>query len=35
VENVAAANEYHWMAGKYLKYACPLGCNDLPVNSHH
>ena len=24
VENVAAANEYHWMAGNFLKYAGPL-----------
>lgn len=34
VENVAAPNEYHWMAGNYLKYAGPLGWNDLPVDSH-
>jgi hypothetical protein len=34
VENVAAANEYHWMAGNYLKYAGPLGWNDIPVDSH-
>ena len=34
VENVAAANEYHWMAGNYLKYAGPLTWNDLPVDSH-
>jgi hypothetical protein len=34
VENVAAANEYHWMAGNYLKYAGPLKWNDLPVDSH-
>jgi hypothetical protein len=24
LENVAAANEYHWMAGNFLKYAGPL-----------
>jgi (4-O-methyl)-D-glucuronate---lignin esterase len=34
VENVAAANEYHWMAGNFLKYAGPLTWNDLPVDSH-
>ena len=34
VENVAAPNEYHWMAGNYLKYAGPLGWNDLPVDAH-
>lgn len=34
VENVAAANEYHWMAGNYLKYAGPLKPSDLPVDSH-
>jgi len=35
VENVAAPNEYHWMAGNYLKYAGPLTANDLPVDAHH
>ncbi|GAB3166547.1 alpha/beta hydrolase family protein [Telluribacter humicola] len=34
VENVAAASEYHWMAGNFIKYAGPLGWNDLPVDSH-
>ena len=34
VENVAATNEYHWMAGNFLKYAGTLGWNDLPVDSH-
>jgi hypothetical protein len=34
VENVAAPNEYHWMAGNYLKYAGPLKWDDLPVDSH-
>src|SRR5207248_7204854 len=34
VENVAAPNEYHWMAGNFLKYAGPLTWNDLPVDSH-
>lgn len=34
VENVAGSNEYHWMAGNFLKYAGPLTWNDLPVDSH-
>jgi hypothetical protein len=34
VENVAAVNEYHWMAGNFLKYAGPLAWSDLPVDSH-
>ena len=34
VENVAARNEYHWMAGNFLRYAGPLNWNDLPVDSH-
>jgi hypothetical protein len=34
LENVAAAQEYHWMAGNFLKYAGPLHPNDLPVDSH-
>ena len=34
VENVAAPNEYHWMAGNYLKYAGPLTWDDLPVDAH-
>ena len=34
IENVASANEYHWMAGNFLKYAGPLKWNDLPVDSH-
>src|SRR5262249_3082274 len=33
VENVAATNEYHWMAGNFLKYAGPLTANDMPVDS--
>lgn len=32
VENVLAANEYHWMAGNYFKYGGHW--NDLPVDSH-
>ena len=34
LENVAAVNEYHWMAGNFLKYAGPLTPNELPVDSH-
>ncbi len=34
LENVAAPNEYHWMAGNFLKYAGPLNVGDLPVDSH-
>jgi hypothetical protein len=34
VENVAATNEYHWMAGNFIRYAGPLNWNDLPVDSH-
>ncbi|MFI5459143.1 MAG: acetylxylan esterase [Isosphaerales bacterium] len=34
VENVAGTNEYHWMAGNFLKYAGPLNWNDMPVDSH-
>jgi hypothetical protein len=32
--NIAAPNEYHWMAGNFLKYAGPLTPADLPVDSH-
>ena len=34
VENVAGSNEYHWMAGNFIKYAGPLNWGDLPVDSH-
>ena len=34
IENVDDVTEYHWMAGNFLKYAGPLGWNDLPVDSH-
>jgi hypothetical protein len=34
VENVAGTNEYHWMAGNFLKYAGSLTPNDLPVDAH-
>jgi hypothetical protein len=32
IENIAATNEYHWMAGNYLKYAGRWDA--LPVDSH-
>ena len=32
IQNIAATNEYHWMAGNYLKYAADW--NALPVDSH-
>jgi hypothetical protein len=35
VENLAAASEYHWMAGNFLKYAGPLTPGDLPVDAQH
>ena len=34
VENLAAASEYHWMAGNFIKYAGPLNTGDLPVDAH-
>jgi hypothetical protein len=34
LENKAATNEYHFMAGNFLKYAGPLTPGDLPVESH-
>jgi hypothetical protein len=34
LENLAAAGEYHWMGGNFLKYAGPLTPGDLPVDSH-
>ncbi|MGB7137680.1 MAG: acetylxylan esterase, partial [Acidobacteriaceae bacterium] len=34
VENVAGVQEYHWMAGNFLKYAGPLTVNDLPVDAN-
>jgi (4-O-methyl)-D-glucuronate---lignin esterase len=34
VENVAGSGEYHWMAGNFLKYAGPLGWDDLPIDAH-
>jgi hypothetical protein len=32
IENIAATNEYHWMAGNYLKYTGRW--DQLPVDSH-
>lgn len=34
VENVAGDQEYHWMAGNFLKYAGPLTPGDLPVDAN-
>jgi hypothetical protein len=34
IENVAGIDEYHWMAGNFLKYAGPLNWDDLPVDSN-
>jgi len=34
VENVAGTQEYHWMAGNFLKYAGPLKTDDLPVDAN-
>jgi len=34
VENLASSGEYHWMAGNFLKYAGPLGWDDLPIDAH-
>ena len=35
LENVAASNEYHWMAGDFLKFAAdPLHAGDLPIDSN-
>jgi hypothetical protein len=35
VENLAASGEYHWVAGNFLKYAGPLGWDDLPFDAHY
>ena len=34
VGNVASSQEYHWMAGNFLKYAGPLTPGDLPVDAN-
>lgn len=34
IADIAASNEFHWMAGNFLKYsAAPLTANDLPVDA--
>lgn len=34
IGNIAGTGEYHWVAGNFLKYAGPLGADDLPVDAH-
>ncbi|WP_443938728.1 glucuronyl esterase domain-containing protein [Pedobacter sp. MW01-1-1] len=34
IENLASSGGYHWFAGNFIKYAGPLGANDLPVDAH-
>jgi hypothetical protein len=34
IGNVAGPQEYHWMAGNFLKYAGPLHPSDMPVDAH-
>ena len=34
IGNVAGSQEYHWMAGNFLKYDGPLTVNDLPVDQN-
>jgi hypothetical protein len=34
IGNIAGSNEYHWMAGNFLKYDGPLTVADLPVDAH-
>ena len=34
LENVAGDEEYHWMAGNFLRYASTQTANDLPVDAH-
>ncbi|MFC1561089.1 GDSL-type esterase/lipase family protein [Candidatus Latescibacterota bacterium] len=34
VENIADPNAYYWVAGNYIKYAGPLGWDDLPIDTH-
>jgi hypothetical protein len=34
VGNIAGTQEYHWMAGIFLKYDGPLMVNDMPVDSN-
>ena len=34
VENLAGSGEYHWFSGNFIKYACTLTPDDLPVDAH-
>ncbi len=34
IGNIAGTQEYHWMAGNFLKYDGPLTIADLPVDAH-
>ena len=35
LENLTSPDEYHWMAGNFIKYGCdPLTPNDLPIDQH-
>jgi hypothetical protein len=34
IGNVAGSQEYHWMAGNFLKYDGPLTEADLPIDAH-
>jgi len=34
IGNVAGSQEYHWMAGNFLKYDGPLTVADLPIDAH-
>ncbi|MFZ0744926.1 MAG: hypothetical protein WAM85_11000, partial [Terracidiphilus sp.] len=34
IGNVAGSQEFHWMAGNFMKYAGPLNTGDLPVDAH-
>ncbi len=34
IGNVAAASEYHWMAGNFLKYDSVMNTGDLPVDAN-
>jgi hypothetical protein len=34
VENVASSGEYHWMGGRYVRYAGPLTPKEMPVDAH-
>jgi hypothetical protein len=34
LENVAGEGEYHWMAGRFIRYASELQWDDLPADAH-